>query len=184
MQSTKKQHDAEQWYLQGKAYDKNYENVKSAECYAKAAEQGYAPAQLELGIAYEFGYGVEKNQKLATEWYQKAALQGEPMAQISMGRCCFDGNGVPKAPETAVRWYIQAAEQGHAEAQRILGYCIENGLGTEKNEQAAVEWYLRAALQGDSVARLNLKEFCEDKSHNPAVLAWLAAHGITENIEE
>ena len=36
--------------------------------YTKAAEQGYADAQNQLGYCYEFGEGVDTNHKKAVEW--------------------------------------------------------------------------------------------------------------------
>jgi TPR repeat protein len=42
----------------------------------KAADQGYAEAQYNLGVSYTFGKGVLKDDKQAVYWYQKAADQG------------------------------------------------------------------------------------------------------------
>lgn len=39
------------------------------------AERGEPWAQLRLGVAYEFGNGVDTNINTAIEWYKKAALQ-------------------------------------------------------------------------------------------------------------
>jgi hypothetical protein len=44
--------------------------------YKKSADQGYAKAQSNLGIAYTIGKGVLKDYKQAVYWYQKAADQG------------------------------------------------------------------------------------------------------------
>ena len=52
------------------------EQLKEAEKEKKAAEQGDAVAQLNLGNGYYFGNGVEKDLKQAVYWYQKAADQG------------------------------------------------------------------------------------------------------------
>jgi TPR repeat protein len=41
----------------------------------KAAEQGYAPAQGNLGVMYRNGHGVERNLNQAARWFQKAARQ-------------------------------------------------------------------------------------------------------------
>jgi len=46
------------------------------EAIRKAAEQGDANAQCELGVCYDFGRGVEKNSRKAVSWYKKAAEQG------------------------------------------------------------------------------------------------------------
>jgi len=45
-----------------------------------AARQGDAEAQLELGILYEFGYGMANNQIVALAWYTLAAQQGNQKA--------------------------------------------------------------------------------------------------------
>ena len=37
----------------------------------KAAEQGYGPAQAELGDCYYFGRGVEKDYVKASGWYRR-----------------------------------------------------------------------------------------------------------------
>ncbi len=47
-----------------------------------AARQGDAEAQLELGILYEFGYGMADNQIAALAWYILAAQQGHAKAAV------------------------------------------------------------------------------------------------------
>ncbi len=44
--------------------------------YRKAAEQGHAAAQNNLGECYAEGVGVEKDPAQAVVWYRKAAEQG------------------------------------------------------------------------------------------------------------
>ena len=44
--------------------------------YRKAAEQGYAAAQYNLGINYYNGTGVSQNKEEAKKWLRKAANQG------------------------------------------------------------------------------------------------------------
>ena len=46
-----------------------------------AAEQGYAPAQYNLGVMYANGEGVAKNDEQAVKWYRKAAEQGDEDAK-------------------------------------------------------------------------------------------------------
>lgn len=45
------------------------------------AEQGYAYAQYNLGIMYQYGHGVEQSYETAVEWYRKATDQGYPDAK-------------------------------------------------------------------------------------------------------
>ena len=44
--------------------------------YRKAAEQGDAGAQNDLGVCYDNGQGVNKDYTEAVKWYRKAAEQG------------------------------------------------------------------------------------------------------------
>ena len=52
--------------------------------YRKAAEQGDANAQYNLGVCYEKGEGVKKDLSQAVQWYRKAAEQGMPGAQSKL----------------------------------------------------------------------------------------------------
>ena len=45
--------------------------------YLKAAEQGYADAQYNLGLMYEKGQGVRQSKIVAKEWFKKACANGD-----------------------------------------------------------------------------------------------------------
>ena len=122
----------------------------------KAAEQGDADAQCNLGLCYAFGYGVEKNLSEAVKWWRKAAEQGYAQAQCNLGISYANGDGVEKNPTEAVKWYRKAAEQGDAPAQCNLGVFYAFGNGIEKNLSEAVKWYRKAAEQGDAQAQFFL----------------------------
>ncbi len=49
--------------------------------FRKAAEQGQADAQHNLGVMYEKGRGVPQDDREAVAWYRKAAEQGYAGAQ-------------------------------------------------------------------------------------------------------
>jgi uncharacterized membrane protein YedE/YeeE len=49
--------------------------------YRRAALQGYAEAQFALGLLYEEGHGVTRDEREALAWYRKAADQGHPIAK-------------------------------------------------------------------------------------------------------
>lgn len=46
----------------------------------QAASEGNAEAQLEIGILYEFGYNMPKNDVTALAWYLRSADQGNVLA--------------------------------------------------------------------------------------------------------
>ena len=106
--------------------------------FRKAAEQGYAPAQTNLGWMYEKGYGVSKDYSEAVKWYYEAAEQGNAKGQNALGVMYLYGYGISKDYSEAVKWYRKAAEQGEATAQNNLGRMYENGYGVSKDYSEAV----------------------------------------------
>ena len=48
---------------------------KAREWWEKAAAQGNAGAQSNLGVMYEYGQGVAQNNAKAREWFEKATTQ-------------------------------------------------------------------------------------------------------------
>jgi serine/threonine protein kinase len=67
---------SETLYLEGNEAYEAKEYDKAYSLYKKAAEDGYAPAQNDLGYMYMKGEGVEENDVEVVKWYRKAALQG------------------------------------------------------------------------------------------------------------
>ena len=59
----------------------------AAAWYAKAAAQGFAGAQWNLGLFYEGGNGVAQDFKAAAAWYAKAAEQGVDGASARRDAC-------------------------------------------------------------------------------------------------
>ena len=148
--------DAKAQYDEGKIYFNRGDNSEAARWYRKAAEQGYAIAQFNLGIMYELGKGVKQDYEEAVKWYRLAAEQGHAAAQNSLGYMYSNGKGVTQDKSEAVKWYRLAAEQGHAQAQFNLGYMYDFGKGVKENDEEAVKWYRLAAEQGHAQAQFNL----------------------------
>ncbi|MBR6755324.1 MAG: SEL1-like repeat protein, partial [Peptococcaceae bacterium] len=121
---------------------------KAALYYRKAAEQGHAEAQYNLGRCHEEGWGTYFYIWEAAKWYSKAAEQGHAEAQYNLGYCYQKGRGVAKNESEAAKWFIKAAEQGHATAQYNLGECYLRGEGVAEDKAEAVKWLSKAAEQG------------------------------------
>ena len=88
--------------------------------YRKAADQGNAKAQLNLGFMYANGKGVAEDDAEAVKWYRKAADQGDADAQLNLGVIYDNGKGVAEDDAEAKKWYRKAAGQGLAVARYHL----------------------------------------------------------------
>ena len=117
---------------------------------------GDASAQYNLGVMYDNGTGVPKDEQQAVFWYRKAAEQGHASAQYNLGVMYDKGRGVAKDDQQAVFWYRKAAEQGVASAQGNLGSIYANGQGVPQDYQQAALWYRKAAEQGHASAQHHL----------------------------
>jgi TPR repeat protein len=84
----------------------------------QAAEQGDAQAQYTLGLIYNEGIGVERDEAEAVKWWKKAARQGDAEAQAALREAYA---GVGEGESAAVKREREAAKQGGAEAQYTLG---------------------------------------------------------------
>lgn len=142
--------------------DNLYENKQYMEVlpYAKTlARIGFSDWQNRLGLMYDKGRGVAKDQYEAVKWYRKAAEQGYKWGQYNLALMYYDGTGVSSNFEEAAKWCKKAAEQGHANAQNKLGYMYYIGIGVGKDIEEAKKWYKKAAEQGNENAIRVLKEF-------------------------
>ena len=80
------------------------------------AKQGDADAQFSLGVMYEKGEGVAKDNKAAVKWYTLAAEQGFSDAQFNLGLMYVNGTGVIKDNVYAHLWWNIAASFGDEDA--------------------------------------------------------------------
>lgn len=77
------QYEIGMFYLQGVESEGEYlesTQEKARKWILRAATQGNADAQLQLGLMYAAGTGGEKDHSLAVSWIGKAAEQNHPRA--------------------------------------------------------------------------------------------------------
>lgn len=115
---------------------------------SRKAVAGDTRAQLQLGIAFEFGQGVDKNIEEAMHWYRIAADRGDPEAQTNLGYLYETGSTGPENPAEAAKWYLRAAVSGFARAQFNLGTLYLRGAGVERSDEDAAHWIGEAADVG------------------------------------
>ena len=73
----------------------------------KAARQGFARAQMNVGFSYGHGEGVEKDDEAAFEWTMKAAKQGFAVAQNNLGAKYSKGDRMPIGLASNGRWCLR-----------------------------------------------------------------------------
>ena len=116
-----------------------------------AEKVGYAEAQFVLGVLYEKGEGVPKDERRAHEWQLKAAKQGHSGAAYRIGSDFFLGRrGVPQSDAEAVKWLKKSAEAGFVRGQSALAEAYLIGLMGPGREKEAAAWIERAAKSGDA----------------------------------
>ena len=77
--------------------------------YLKAAQQGDAVAQNQVGNMHATGQGTAKNYAEAMSWYTKAAESGDASAQNNLGSMYATGKAVTRDLVQAHKWYTLAA---------------------------------------------------------------------------
>ena len=96
--------------------DGNYK--QAVKWWRKAAEQGHAKAQFDIGLMYARGQGVIKGYKQAAKWMHQAAKQGVAEAQGYLGTMYFNGRGVIKNDQTAYMFFLLASANLENESLR------------------------------------------------------------------
>jgi TPR repeat protein len=125
----------------------------------KAAAQGWARAQVELGVRLcdgaDGGPAAASAIDAAEAYrlYSLAAAQGEGDALFRLGLCHREGRGgAAKDISRAAQLFGAGAAAAHTEAQREFGLCLLRGKGVPQNSDEAVRQLLAAAECFDALA--------------------------------
>jgi TPR repeat protein len=128
----------------------------------KAADQGFAPAQDDLGYLYrefpELAGDRDKSEFYAEafRWSRLAAEQGNIIAIGDIGYCYMSGTGVARDYSEALKWLRRAADHDEKYAESHLGEMYKNGWGVPQDDVEAVKWFRRSAEQGYRGGQYNL----------------------------
>jgi hypothetical protein len=132
-------------YLNGTGVRMN--DLQAFAWFQKAAAQGNAAAENNLGWMYQNGLSVPQDYTQAISWYQKSAAQGNSDAENNLGLMYQNGFGVQQDSAQATAWYEKAIAQGNNNAAKNLeklNHDIAKGklpaanAGGTPNAQAAV----------------------------------------------
>jgi len=152
------------WYETGRCLKRDKANA--TEWFRRAAEQGHADAQYELGRIYYdyYRYGIEQDNEEAARWYQRAAEQGHPLAAFWLGDLYVAGSGVARDFDRAEYWYRRAFE-GNAISQTELDRRLDN-FDKIRDQQRLAEKKREATEK----AKHELDRLAEERERDPA--AW------------
>lgn len=129
--------------------------------YKKAAEQGYAKSQYNLGNAYKSGRGIKRNYDKAAYWLSLAVEQNQPNAKSALATLYLRGQGIERSYSKALDLYKEAVADGISYANNNLGYMYEKGEGVPISTEKAIEYYKKAAVDNNKYAIKALKRLGE-----------------------
>ena len=93
---------------------------QAAAIWSKLAKKGHVNAQVNLGVLYDSGSGVQRDYGLAAHWYRAAAVQQSAVGQYNLALLISEGHAEPANGRSALYWLRQAAAQGFDDAIRAL----------------------------------------------------------------
>jgi TPR repeat protein len=134
--------------------------------YKKAAEQKNIESLYALGIIYDSGDGVEKDEAKSLAYYREAADLGHAQAQHNLATYYFSrADKEPSSRELMFKYYTLAAKQMHARSMMALGvsYFV---METSPNKVEGLAWMMAAvqcfAYKMDLVDKFRDQESPED----------------------
>jgi TPR repeat protein len=134
---------------QGVPNNWNFNNSTAVFWYRKAAEQGSADGQYQVGYMYSRGMIQNKNQADSVDFFLQAAEQGHHDAMAELGRMYAQGRpGVQCNAEKAEMWHLKLSESGDSRSVLTpIGDMYADGTCGQRDEQKAVEWYRKGAAR-------------------------------------
>ena len=128
---------------------------------AKAADQGHAAAQCQMGLFYMNGLDVDRDEDKAVEWLRKAAAQNYAQAQYNLG-IYYAKFADKESVRLAIKWLNEAAKQDYADAQYNLAKLYLNPHHPASREKdagsRAISLLRLATAQGHAGAKAMLEE--------------------------
>jgi TPR repeat protein len=105
------------YYFDKKQYD------KALAWYILAAMENNSYAQNNIGVLYNYGHGVPKNDMCAMKWFLKSAQGNDGgNAPANIGELFENGYGVPLDKYKALEWYCHGEDKTHRDRLKSEGY--------------------------------------------------------------
>jgi uncharacterized protein len=122
------------------------------------AESGDPVAQLNLGVMYRRGHGLEQDEARGLQLYKLSAEQGFAGAQHNLGAVLLNSATTLAERSAAVELFKLAAEQGNEPSAQVLDELFKIGLEAAKsgNYEEALKNWAPLAESGSAQAQMNL----------------------------
>jgi S1-C subfamily serine protease len=126
-------------------------------------------AQRKLAEAYEYGYGVSKNQTSAFEYYMKSACGGDLCSMAAVANAYYKGRGVVPSDAIALAWVYVNRACGGDFSDKLVRMMEEGFTGQELS--------LIRNRAGEIVAEIKLIENLPESDDPPAARQSEASTG-------
>ncbi|RIB28626.1 kinase-like domain-containing protein [Gigaspora rosea] len=101
-----------------------------------------------VSYCYEYGIGIEKDEKKAFTYYQKSADMNNSNGMYQVGYCYYLGIGIEIDKQKAYSYYLKSAEAGNSMGIWKTAWCYYFGIGVEKNSDKWLEWIKKKSEHG------------------------------------
>ena len=125
----------------------------------QAVALGDSEAAGKLAFCYEYGRGVQRDEKKAFELYKLGAKRGNGMSQFKLAEFLILGRPEGTEPDvnTALKWYDAAAKSRNPQALFRMGVFYLDGMGPiRKDDEKAAKYFYESAKLGYAQAQYNL----------------------------
>ncbi|WP_082633334.1 SEL1-like repeat protein [Lacimicrobium alkaliphilum] len=141
-------------YLYKNHFEKHEESVKWLKV---AAAQGDVDANYSLGLAYDFGYGVEVDVYRAIDYYEQATKLGSDISPANLGYIYETGkHGTTINNRKALHYYEISAKRNNPQGMNNLATFYRYGIEVQQDLRKAFVLYTNSAKANNEFALNNL----------------------------
>jgi len=134
------------------------DHTKALEYWHRAGELGIAKAYVNIGYAYQYGEGVEVDEKKAIHYYELAAMAGDADARHNLG---LEEERVGNM-ERALNHHMIAVRAGDSDSLKEIQELYSKGHATKEDYTKALQSYQKYLMDIKSDQRDKAAAFSED----------------------
>lgn len=132
------------------------DDKKAFEYFKAAADKGFVLADVETGLCYENGYGVEVSKEEAFRYYEKGAQAGNHSAIVCLAVCYRAGIGCEPDVDKAMELMEVGVRMGNTRAYHLMAVAL---LEEDPYDERAMNMEMVAARSGFARSSLFLGGF-------------------------